>query len=64
MYHQQTFPLLFLLFAQPEDSSFSSICPLVFNQRAFFCFFIRLAGRIKKVKGIRCKVEGKTNNLV
>ena len=38
MYHQQTFPLLFLLFAQPEDSSFSSICPLVFNQRAFFAF--------------------------
>ena len=64
MYPQLTFPQLLRLSAQPENRFFNSICPLVFDQRAFFCLFCRLTGRIRKVKGIRCKVEGKTNNLV
>ena len=41
MYPQQTYLLLLLLFAQPEDSSFSSICPLVFDQWAFFLLFLQ-----------------------
>jgi hypothetical protein len=36
MYRQQAFPLSHRLSAQPEDLLFSSICPLVFDQRAFF----------------------------
>lgn len=41
MYRQQVFPLLLRLSAQPENRFLNSICPLVFDQRAFFLHFFQ-----------------------